>query len=280
MSLQTLDFLKCFFCQSDSVVDFKNPADQKISKTQQAGNVNPYSNLADLILQFNAIGEFPFDHDIQELNNFPGGLAQFLHINHAKYHKNCRSKFNSSQLKRAKKRVSPTEDNPVPAKTRATNTKTKPENSKSQEVIIEKCLFCEQPEGDAKLHKCTTLRMDSKVRMCANIIGDEELQRKLSSGDLIAIDGCYHLNCLAALYRKANKIKKTSDESEIELDKAFSDLINYIERLRDSGKSIKMADIVELYTHRLESLGITDTYIHSTRLRQALIHSIEGLKDV
>ena len=41
-----------------------------------------------------------------------------------------------------------------------------------------------------------------------------------------------------------------------------------------------MVDVVELYTRRLKSLGISDTYIHSTRLRETLIHSIEGLKDV
>ena len=35
-----------------------------------------------------------------------------------------------------------------------------------------------------------------------------------------------------------------------------------------------------LYTRRLKSLGISDTYIHSTRLRETLIHYIEGLKDM
>ena len=96
MSLETLDFTRCFFCLSDSLEDLTSPVNKKISKERE--NVNPYTSIAGLILKFHDIKQYPYDHDIPQLNSFPGGLENLLHIKNAKYHRICRQKFSSEKL--------------------------------------------------------------------------------------------------------------------------------------------------------------------------------------
>ena len=109
---------------------------------------------------------------------------------------------------------------PVPAKTKPSTRETPPGKRNTREPNTERCLFCEEPAEDGnRLRKCATLQMDSKVRKCAHILRDENLLRKISAGDLIAIDACYHINCLANMYYRANLIMKVSDESESESTK-------------------------------------------------------------
>ena len=43
-----------------------------------------------------------------------------------------------------------------------------------------------------ELRKASTLGLDKKVRDCAQMLGDKRLLRKLSSGDMVAIDAVYH----------------------------------------------------------------------------------------
>ena len=57
------------------------------------------------------------------------------------------------------------------------------------------CLICDKA-GGKNLRKAATLRIDAKVRISASIIGNKILLRKLSSGDMLAIDDAYNLNCL------------------------------------------------------------------------------------
>ena len=206
MSLQTIDFTKCFFCQSEDVDDLKSPEDQKVSKSKEHDNVNPYSNLSQLILQFHQLKQFPFDHDIDHLNSLPGGLSNLLKINRAKYHKNCRSNFNQTKLQRAQKRSS-TDSVPVPPKTRASTSTILPKSG-SDKNTIPVCIFCDEPGNHKhKLHPSSTFDLDKKVRGYVNMVGDEELLRKLSPGDLIAIDADYHLNCLVNLYNRGRSTK-------------------------------------------------------------------------
>ena len=60
------------------------------------------------------------------------------------------------------------------------------------------CLISDQT-GGKNLRKAATLGIDAKVRRCDSIIGNKILLRKLSSGDMIAIDAAYHLNCLTEM---------------------------------------------------------------------------------
>ena len=139
------------------------------------------------------------------------------------------------------------------------------------------CLICNNPGSIKTMRKATTLALDDKVRKSAAIIGDQALLRRLSIGNMIAIDARYHLKCLATLYQKAAAIEQTNspDNSSTALLKAqaFADLVEYIEAQCGSGTVFKMAELAKLYSSRLISLGI-DSNIHSTRLRQKLTAAV------
>ena len=68
----------------------------------------------------------------------------------------------------------------------------------------ETCFFCSKPAPAGRsLSKASTFGVDVKVRQCAIKLKDEQLLAKLSSGDLIAQDAQYHVQCLASLYNRA-----------------------------------------------------------------------------
>ena len=43
---------------------------------------------------------------------------------------------------------------------------------------------------------------------------DEELLAKLSEGDLVATEACYHSTCLTTLYNKVHAINSSKSENE------------------------------------------------------------------
>ena len=55
------------------------------------------------------------------------------------------------------------------------------------------CLLCDK-SGGKTLRKAATFGLDAKVRRCAAITGDKALIRKLSCGDMIAIDAVSKLS--------------------------------------------------------------------------------------
>ena len=287
MSIQSsdLDFTQCFLCQQIKNESLSDPKKKKVSNDGEDHCFNTYRTLANIILEFHAEGLHPFEHDIDELNSYPGGLVNLLQSNHALYHKSCRTKLNNTKLQRARKRTSK-EPLPVPTKTRASSTNAANNTLTNESEISSNsiCILCDRPQGDEKLSKCSTFGIDYKIRQCAHVIGDQDLIGKLSVGDLIAIDACYHLKCLIGLYRKAKAVE-SSDDNEAHLTKvikaqAFADLVSYIESLRDSCKSIKMSDVCKLYSTRLQTLGLQNEYVHSTRLRQDLKYSVQGLVQI
>ena len=51
------------------------------------------------------------------------------------------------------------------------------------------------------------------IRDCANMLGDKRLLRKLSSGDMVAIDAVCHRACLTRFYRRAETVGCDMTES-------------------------------------------------------------------
>ncbi|KAK3758981.1 hypothetical protein RRG08_005607 [Elysia crispata] len=154
------------------------------------------------------------------------------------------------------------------------------DDSMSEEL----CIICDQPGGKKiNFYKAATLGIDNKVRASAETLCDKDLIRKLSSGDMIAIDAHYHLTCLADLYRRSQKFeknkKKLDDRSKILQDQALSDLIGYIESYRDTNTTFNMPELCKLYYSRLVSLGVEE-HVHTTRLRESLLAAIPDLKEV
>ena len=86
---------------------------------------------------------------------------------------------------------------------------------------------------------------------------------------------------MLALYNRARKVQKTQQETgrlEDEMDAiVFAELVIYIEEARfeeSTAPVFKLADMAELYSLRLQQLGVTVTNekrMHTTRLKQRLL---------
>ena len=98
---------------------------------------------------------------------------------------------------------------------------------------------------------------------------------------MVALEAKYHTKCLLALYNRARKVQKTQQETgrlEDEMDAiVFAELVIYIEEARfeeSTAPVFKLADMAELYSLRLQQLGVTVTNekrMHTTRLKQRLL---------
>ena len=95
----------------------------------------------------------------------------------------------------------------------------------------------------------------------------------------------YHLSCLVKLYRQAASIEcaenDENDQSRFLKAQAFADLIDYmyIESQRGTGSVFRTAEVVNLYSLRLLSIGV-NKYVHTTRLRQKVIAAVPDLVEV
>ncbi len=73
--------------------------------------------------------------------------------------------------------------------------------------------------------------LDARVRECALQLQDQNLLAKLSTGDLIALEAKYHVQCLVSLYNKARQTKgpeEQKDSSTINQGIALAELVAFI----------------------------------------------------
>lgn len=224
------------------------------------------------------------------------GIEKTLRNHRASWHKSCYNKCNTLKLQRAQKRKSQeeflTEDPTVlgsPAKTRR---KTFSElASKSSNALS--CFFCDGTEGD--LHKAETMSITNNVQSAAETLQDYKLIAKLAQGDMHARDAYYHKSCLTSLYnRQRSKLKQpqdstVGDENEITPEAiALAELSLYISESLAAGEAVfKMSQLSELYSSRLEQLGVeVKGRVNSTRLKERLLtqmpelHAFKDGKDV
>ena len=137
------------------------------------------------------------------------------------WHKGCKNTVNNQKVKRAQlRRTNAEEVIPSPVKTRRISNEYLCQQIDMSQPDAELpgggplCLLCDK-SGGKTLWKAATFGLDAKVRRCAAITGDKALIRKLSSGDMIAIDAVYHLSCLVKLYRQAASIEcAENDEND------------------------------------------------------------------
>ena len=97
---------------------------------------------------------------------------------------------------------------------------------------------------------------------------------------MVALEAKYHAKCLASLYYHASTVQ-TGQEGTDNRDRmlsgiAFAELVTYIEESRLEDPTIapvfKLADLSNLYSSRLDQLGIKqESRIQSTRLKQRIL---------
>ena len=111
------------------------------------------------------------------------------------------------------------------------------------------------------------------MKAYALLLENTELLTKLSTTDMVALEAKYHTKCLVSLYNRARKTKAEGhtdmDEKEALSGIAFAELVMYIEEMRqldeETAPVFKLSDLSQLYTARLEQLGVKlDAKVHTT----------------
>ena len=270
-SLDRRNWKNCFLCQSTTSDSLVNPSLNTRLKQHPDELDATLRGIISNIETLKHFGDFPSDIDVDDM--FAGvtdvnDIVNLLKSNTVVWHKGCKSKVDNQKVKRAQVKRAKAHDIVItsPVKTRRLSNEC---SGQVQAEASQLCLLCEKAGGKS-LRSAETFGLDDKVRRCATKIGDKTLIRKLSSGDMVAIDAVYHLKCLTKLYRQAACIESTEDEENYQIRflkaQAFAELISHRESQRGTLVVFKMADIATLYSDRLVSLGV-DGYVHTTRLR-------------
>ena len=191
------DWSKCFLCQEDSTEVLRCPA------KSLCGTGAGYSTIADLLRGFSAIGHLPKTLNLSRLDDGEG-IEVTLKKHKARWHDSCRLGYNKTQLRRAEKRKRPVDDDDSDDAEACIRFSRR--CSEDVRAPIDTCFFCGKsaPAGRS-LSKASTFGVDINVRQCAIKLQDKQLLAKLSSGDLIAQDAQYHVQCLVSLYNRVAK---------------------------------------------------------------------------
>ena len=259
------DWKSCIFCQTKSNEDLINPTSQG------------YASIETHLLGFQRVGCLPSSLNVENFDD-GSGISSTLAKQGAKWHKNCRAKYNQRMLDRAEKR-----------KLEETGSESTVGSDKrvrrecGQSSSRESCVFdC----GKTGLHlsKGSTFQLDTHIREAALKVGDTKLLAKLAAGDVIAIDLVYHRECLIELYNKARSVERAQASCDSDRDAqligiAFAELVMYLEdELSKDPHVVKLADAVSLYQKCLNELGHSrKCRENSTRLKEKLLAHIPGL---
>ncbi len=241
---------RCVLCQEETSEALQCPAK---SKRYDVGAGQGYSTLSTSILRFSELNQLPMPIDLTRLDEGNGMEATFKeHM--AKWHKSCHTKFNITKLRRAEKKNPAPEDSDsdysVPRKKICIS-------RSNESVTRDSCFFC---EGTSEpLRVAATFKLDNCVRQSALDLQDGKLLAKLSAGDMMAQEAKYHPFCLASLYKKAKSQDDHKQDDDDKINHSIAELLAHVEEARmdeSVAPVLKLADLVKLYTARLQQLGV------------------------
>ena len=135
------------------------------------------------------------------------------------------------------------------------------------------------------MRQMMTKQLDSRLREYAKVLEDDQLITRLSAADLIAQEAKYHDRCALNLFNEA-KARLRKDHGHSELchslwhSLAFAELLDYTEDGRGDPECppFKLSDLTLLLKHRLTKLGASDTYVHSTKLKEKIMWKIPDIR--
>ena len=271
------DWKLCLICQEQKEESLTCPSQ---SKRKDVGS--GYSSLAENLIRFHELGQLPIHLERLDEGN---GIEMAMVANSAKYHQSCRLQYNNTKLQRAQKRALTvsSEDHSVYNTCKYMRSQT----TDSSILQTDVCFFCGKLPGTSGLHEAATFQVNERVKACAVLLEDTELLAKLSTADMVALQAKYHTKCLVSLYNRARKAKAEGhtdiNETEALSGIALAELVMYIEEMRQLDEErapvFKLSDLAQLYTSRLEQLGVKlDVKVHTTRLKQRLLTQFTDMK--
>lgn len=172
------DWNKCIVCQSDTDEQLQCP-----KSTKRANIGAGYVTIADNLLKFKDLNCLPTSINLDSLDD-GSGLQSTLMKNNARWHKSCYLKFNSTELKRAQKRIS--QDDQIEdtgSAKKATRTSLPCSIGMKEQV----CFFCGKNETGENIHQASTHNIDARRRVCSkttrfSIIGEAQYGRSCCTG--------------------------------------------------------------------------------------------------
>ncbi|MEL7308718.1 MAG: hypothetical protein AAGK05_13165 [Pseudomonadota bacterium] len=218
-----------------------------------------YRNFLSIVESFAAISALPVHINYQNLS------AEDLFCQEAKWHHSCKLKFSNTRLQRAR----------LSAKRLTHESEYKPNvrsSSKRESMKTELCIFCD--EGGS-LHEFSTLQSDHHVKKMAQELNDSKLLKKISCGDLIALEAKYHTRCRVAYSNRYRSLMRqrfceSDNDNQVDETPAFFSVTSFIEDKMENGTSMfKLADLHAIYENRLKELNIHKT-VNRTRLKKQL----------
>ena len=146
------------------------------------------------------------------------------------------------------------------------------------------CIFCREDSGI--LISYSTKCAEDNLRNMADNMEDTEILAQILTGDLVALDVKYHFTCLTRYrnrYRSFCRQKGNEDSTNTKIARAqaFVELVNTMEdEIEDGTYSFKLNELHEIYTKRLQQLGI-NSIVKKTFLKDKIIEYFKdfGLKD-
>ena len=192
----------------------------------------------------------------------------------AKWHPSCKAMIKKLKIKRLHQAIkkrhasAPTHSAPYPKYTR----------SKFEPFSTKHCFFNCTTETNTENPLRQMKQLDSRLMEYAKVLEDDQLITRLSAADLIAQEAKYHDRCALNLFNEAKaRLRKDYGHSEschlLWHSLAFAELLDYTE---DGWGDLecppfKLSDLTLLLKHRLTKLGASDTYVHSTKLKEKII---------
>ena len=212
---------KCFICQKES--------DERIICPSNSSHTINLKETYERVLNdikrfrhFNLLSQ-PLQHELHVLN-----IEEKCVENKAGFHKRCRNLYDNQHYDRVVKKIRLSEETILSSEIPSL---TKTRSHFDAENFQKLCFFCNE-ERKENVCQVLTLKLDKRAKLL-----DEKLIARLSEGDLVATETCYHKTCLAALYNRVRVLngKQTSKEKgdEILEGMVLAEVVAYIEQCAD-----------------------------------------------
>lgn len=268
----SIDWGLCVICQNSSKEHLQCPANQAYRRSDIGSG---YATLAENLEGFKELGVLTPPTQLEYTSN----LQDVLLSNKAKWHKSCQLKYNSTKLQRLQKRSH--EDTDVEDQSERRKSIRIGSEHEKETKFPRKCFFCDSDSTDQPMHSVTTFEVDRRVRKIATDTDDAAILAKLSAGDMIAIEAVYHTKCLSTFYNRSRAQETSQSNADGVLHGiALAEILAYIneEKNENSVTVFKLADLVKMYSNRLEQLGVVVEFrIHSTNFKDRILSSCPNL---
>ena len=160
------------------------------------------------------------------------------------WHRNCYAQYTSKEkIQRLEQKHVASGSSEAPRNKTIISTSPRQTRSHAGQVNWEQCIFCQNEHSKERLSSVMTFKMSENVIQNAQF--NYKVRVRLSGvSDLIAAEAKYHLPCLSAFNRYAEKIKRETKQTDLALVWFCEEL----EYAADKDHVIKLSDAWERYT--------------------------------